>query len=130
MFTLFTFEITMPKPFSNMLAVLFILLTFAEQSMAYSVSPSNSTHLYSQTLNIDSPLGIENTTKSDDDCCEIECCDSTCFCPANTCVSAFYLPSEITTTQIDMQNHHAIKQNIAKIISVATYIYRPPIAIS
>ncbi|MDQ9093489.1 hypothetical protein RC083_18120 [Pseudoalteromonas haloplanktis] len=128
----------MLKPYTNMLAVFLILFGFAEQSMAYSVSSHSDFFTTAHTPAglmvapplIDLPPIKASEAQETDDCCDVECCEINCICPANTCMPALYLPTAICSAQVIVQNHPSLKLNAKHPISISAFVYRPPIFIS
>lgn len=127
---LFVLEINMPKPFSNLLAILFILLSFFGQTMAYSANLPTNTASHSQQSSATDYILTDEQAQSEDECCDTQCCEVTCICPANTCVSAYYLPSQVKTTALVVQKSNVINQHVERKVLMPTHVFRPPISIS
>lgn len=127
---LFVPEINMLKPFPNLLAMLFILLSFFGQTTVYSANLPTNTVSHFKKSPATNNTSTDELAQTEDECCETDCCKATCFCPANTCVPAFYLPSEVSTTALVVQKSNVINQHVERKILIPTPLFRPPIVIS
>ncbi|OHU95330.1 hypothetical protein [Pseudoalteromonas byunsanensis] len=66
-------------------------------------------------------------SQSSDDCCEIECCEDDCICPANTCITFLYIENPVMHSNLVNLTEPVLPANSTATRAFATSLYRPPI---
>lgn len=65
-----------------------------------------------------------------DNCCDVECCEGECICPANTCASALYVNMAFLQSIFTMLSESTLGLTQKQPHFIASSLYRPPIFIS
>ena len=116
------------KPLSQFVMIIAILLSFGLQAMASSAQlmPANAEkapHSHSANTNEQA----EHSSESSDECCDTQCCESDCFCPANTCASVAWLSISANTKAIAASGAAVFHHTKRSLSSLYDTLYRPPI---
>ncbi|MEP1445750.1 MAG: hypothetical protein ABJK37_06520 [Paraglaciecola sp.] len=131
-------------PLSKLLIMITLLVAFVGQSMAYHFVPPDEGSTSSQTVDgeasqqtkgnklndsLQNSLDGANTLASEDvdDCCDIDCCEGECFCPANACASMVYVDNTLTFSKLILNSELALPFVQAFPQYIASSLYRPPI---
>ena len=117
----------MPKSLLKLLLTITLLVAFVGQTMADHFISSNTTlseHFTKMQVDI---IVNDRVNALVDDCCEVECCENQCICPANACASIAYIDNNLPLTE-----SMAISDPLLTLATKATYfiaasLYRPPI---
>ncbi|GAA6172857.1 hypothetical protein NBRC116592_25270 [Colwellia sp. KU-HH00111] len=117
----------MPKSLLKLLLTITLLVAFVGQTMADHFISSNTT-LSEHFTKIQVDIIVNDRVNAlDDDCCEVECCENQCICPANACASIAYIDNNLPLTE-----SMALSDPLLTLATKATYfiaasLYRPPI---
>lgn len=104
-----------------------ILIAFIGQAFANAYAqpcgPDEHSSVYSeQVLTIDT-----EHQEQEDECCELDCCDSNCNCLGSACSAIHYLiPSHHPVTNFASTDNSYLA-TLEYPISTLSYLYRPPI---
>ncbi|MCF6457313.1 hypothetical protein [Pseudoalteromonas sp. MMG024] len=113
------------KPFVQLVVLITLLFAFTGQAVAnhfaLSVESLNDTHTISSQIDVTS-----NGSEESDDCCDVECCESDCICPANTCASFLYL-SPLAQHPVQLINNTFHQHYMSSPLSRIESPFRPPI---
>lgn len=124
----------MLTPLSKLLIIIIMLLSFTGQAMAsqFVVSNQQTTSTLQQlTPSLTHKTVDSQSNESNDEvCCDIECCEGECICPANTCASFVFLDLFITSTEMRLLSEQVIKSHSHSPQSIIATPFRPPIFIS
>lgn len=116
------------KPLPQFVLILAMLLSFGLQAMASSaplLSVGSDNPVHSQVTGLDEQA--QQSNDNDDDCCDTQCCESDCFCPANTCASAAWLNISANTKTIAASGTAVFHYPNRSLSSLYDTLYRPPI---
>lgn len=119
----------MLKRLSKLLITITMLFAFVGQTMAYHIVASDErvsakkVKIYQQTVVNDKD---EHSTL-DDDCCDVECCENDCICPANTCATIAYLEDYRPLSEFVILGEALLSLATQSTRFIATSHYRPPI---
>lgn len=121
----------MQRPLSKLLLMITMLIAFVGQTMAYhfmaSYDSSFEQHIEIPQKTIINDNSSANPSESIDDCCEVECCESDCICPANACASIAYLDSRLLLSDIMVLSEPLLSLATKDTYFIASPFYRPPI---
>lgn len=131
------------------LVLSFLMFAFIGQAMGYSTFNScqetstahnanfNSSDIISfNTNSFYNDLSISAESKSNskaetqDVCCNDNCCDNECICIANGCAAAMNLNTILNFPNTQFFNDPAYIPYLAKLRSINSAFFRPPISIS
>lgn len=70
----------------------------------------------------------DSNSETDDDCCEIECCEGECFCPSNNCISAVYLDFPVPLIELVRISEPSLPHLSQQKRFFTSPVYRPPVA--
>ncbi|RLV59853.1 hypothetical protein D5018_09755 [Parashewanella curva] len=123
-----------------------MLLAFVGQVVAYHYvavhKDISNSQFSSQKLfldNQDSDLTTRNdllvegaakdqlTSEKEEDCCEVQCCENDCFCPANACAPVVFLELSLPTLESAKISEPVLPVKSKSTRFIATSLYRPPI---
>ncbi|MDU0356176.1 hypothetical protein RS130_21890 [Paraglaciecola aquimarina] len=72
--------------------------------------------------------GVKSLVSDDtDDCCDIDCCEGDCFCPANACTSMVYVDNTLALSKLILNSELALSFVQASPQYIVSSLYRPPI---
>ena len=121
----------MPKPSTQLLTMMMLLLAFIGQVTAMSVptcAEENPLNGVSASVVLNTDISdIKATDAQDNDCCSTVCCDLGCLCLAGNCVSVVYV-----ITDLPLNNHNITTDVIGfsetlVLDTTQSLVYRPPI---
>lgn len=64
------------------------------------------------------------------ECCEVDCCENECICPANSCASTVYLKLNLPLIELVVLSESLLPLAIKQTHFIASLLHRPPIFIS
>ncbi|WP_133471684.1 hypothetical protein [Paraglaciecola marina] len=118
------------KPLSKLLIITSLLIAFVGQAMgSYVVTfddARTNQQVNTQQLDADE-AGDNHGITEKDDCCDVDCCEDQCFCPANACVAMIYLDNTVTQSCLKLISEFALPYTQKSPHYIATSLYRPPI---
>jgi len=121
----------MLKSLLKLLSMIILLVAFIGQTMAYHFMESydgfseQRTKIQHQTF-----VDVNDSSNASEDtdlCCEVECCESECICPANTCASSAYLDNSLPLSGVVFLSEPQFSLATKTTHFIATSLYRPPI---
>ena len=116
------------KALSQLLFMIILLVAFVGQTMAYSLMASYDSISELQTsTQLQSSSTAHNESSSENDCCDVECCESECICPANACASMVYLDSNLPISDLAVISEPLNLLSTQATVVIARSLYRPPI---
>lgn len=127
----------MYKSLSKLLIMMTILVAFVGQAMASHFLTFDDANV-NQQVNIQQQSAVEfdknndakataDTSNDVDDCCDTDCCEGECFCPANACVSMVYLNNSLDQSSLILINEFALATTQKNPQNIVSSLYRPPI---
>ncbi|WP_158678123.1 hypothetical protein [Pseudoalteromonas sp. T1lg23B] len=114
--------------------MIMMLAFFVAQSMAHasiilindSMVANTTEPAQVLTASDDGHIASQNS----DGCCEVECCEEQCICPANTCISFLYIENISMHSNLVGLVESILPLHTATTRAFITSLYRPPIFIS
>lgn len=69
----------------------------------------------------------EQTEEQSDDCCDVECCENECICPANACATIVYLSTSVSLSVWVTLSDSSFPLTVQSTRYINKPLYRPPI---
>lgn len=121
----------MPKPSTQLLTMMMLLLAFIGQVTAMSVptcAEENALNGVSASVVLNTDISdIKATDAQDNDCCSTVCCDLGCLCLAGNCVSVVYVSTDLPLNHPNITTDVIGFSETLVLDTTQSLVYRPPI---
>lgn len=121
------------KAFSKIIVVVFMLIAFVGQALAYTAmscdmsSGSHESHMTMDHSSMKSHEGMNHGDIHEKSSSAEDCCERNCVCPANACTSVIFLNSDNNEFDGFGLGEAVLSHNSEQPKSIYTSLYRPPI---
>lgn len=100
-------------------------LTFDDASVVQQVDIQQQSAVeFDKNHDANAPADTSNDV---DDCCDTDCCEGECICPANACISMVYLDNSIAQSSLILISEFALATTQKNPQNIVSSLYRPPI---
>ena len=113
---------------SCFIAFVICFASVSKVSMAYALSEHQEGDVLSVQVSHESiDIEMSQNHNEDDPCCDVECCEQECFCPANACASLLAISENASLQRYLRPQNKRDKLIVKQPNKPSTALYRPPI---